>query len=381
MNLHIFPDDKFIDEFITIANSVNPNSNTFIVNASKPLRYVKSQCVYIAEYGSQEFDAIAGDLSQYRRVYIHFLTDAMCHFINNHADNNFILFWVFWGADLYKYIPYPLLDETTLLYLKTGHYKISSGLLGAIRSRIAKQHEHSERARAIKKLAYVLHFDEDEYKLILRYFPTKAKYQYFSYPNLLQLDYLDQPTDISVLKAVAQDIGMKLDKKIVLLGNSGWETGNHLSVLQGFAANKRDDYQVVVPLSYGNPEYIEYVIRQGKRLLGNKFVPLTTFLAPQTYSQLIKVVDYGIFNSRRTQGVGNIIALLYIGKKVFLNPMSTYYHFLNRKGVTFSSIDLLFSKVIEPLDSTSGEKNREIIRGMYSNKSSEETIRMILNIE
>ncbi len=73
MNLHVFPDDKFVDEFIAITNEVSSESNCYVINATKPLRYVKNYHVQVAMYGSQEFDSIAGDLSQYKRVYIHYL--------------------------------------------------------------------------------------------------------------------------------------------------------------------------------------------------------------------------------------------------------------------------------------------------------------------
>jgi len=367
MNLHIMPDDKFIDEFISVANEVNPESNTFLVNATDNPHYVKSKGknVYLAKYGTGEFSRIVGDLSQYERVYIHFLTQEMCSFINKNAHKKVMFLWLFWGGDLYEHITYPLLDESTQRYVKMRNRAFIPGLLMTIKSWRAKQREHSERLRAIQRLSYILHFDEGEYRLVQKYFPTQAKYLFFSYPNVLQFDLLDQPLDIDIVIAVTQERGIDLTKKILLLGNSGWEVGNHLSVLQGCAASKKDDYQIVVPLSYGNPDYIDYVIAQGKKLLGSAFVPLTTFLAPQIYSQLIKVAEAGVFNSRRTQGVGNIIALLYVGKQVFLNPVSLYYHFLCRRGVKVYSVDQLFSKEIEPLDSLSAEKNREIIKDMY----------------
>jgi len=374
------PDDKFIDEFISIANELNPELNTFLINSTNNPVYVKckEKNVHLAGYGTEEFERIVGDLYNYKRVYIHFLTQDMCEFINKNGHKNTMFLWVFWGSDLYDHIPYPLLDETNLKYRKLHTRKLPHRIYWFMRSWRTKHRQHSERLKAIQRLEYILHFDENEYKLVLKFFPTQAKFHFFSYPNVLQFSHLDQPLDIDVLKAIDPDRSIDLSKKILLLGNSGYETGNHLSVLQNLADNRLYGYQIVAPLSYGNPEYIKHVISVGKRLLGRSFIPITNFFAPQTYSHLIKAAEAGIYNSRRTQGVGNIISFLYIGKRVFLNPISAVYHYFDRKGIVTNSIDQLFSKEVGPLDFASAENNREIIRNMYSVQTCKETIRKIL---
>ncbi len=59
------------------------------------------------------------------------------------------------------------------------------GTLNLCRS---KNIAHLDRLRAIKRIDYILHFDEEEYKIVQRYYPTKAKYHFFSYATGFNLE-------------------------------------------------------------------------------------------------------------------------------------------------------------------------------------------------
>jgi hypothetical protein len=381
MNLHIFLDDKFVDEFIDIANEVGSESNIYVVNAAKPFRYVKNHNAHAAKWGSQEFEGITGDLSQYKRVYIHFLTQEMCNFINRHAESRAIFLWVFWGGDLYENIPYPLYDEQTQSYLKQHRSQNKPSLYRTLRSWQSERSERLQRSRAIKRLDYILHFDEEEYKLIQQYYPTKAKFFLYYYPPVTKWEHLDNPQEPDENRTLMQQLHIDNRKKIILLGNSGYETGNHLSILQKLASQKPGEQQVIVPLSYGNPAYIDFIISEGTRLLEDDFKPITTFLPPQKYSNLLQLVDGGIFNSWRTQGSGNIMALLYLGKQVYLSPKTTLYHLAKGYGIAVDTIDHFFSMRTAPIGFEAIQLNREIILNITSEQASKKTISNILRLE
>jgi hypothetical protein len=381
MNLHILPDDKFIDEFITIADEVASEANVFLVNAAEPLKYVKSKKIRVARYGSREFNSIVGDLSQYKKVYFHSLTREMCRFINSiPADNKVAFLWVFWGFDLYNYIPYQLYDKQTQTYVNKNAVQEKSGLLQLFKAWRRKRYLQQERQQAVQRLSYILHFDEEEYKLVQQYFPTKAKHFFFTYPNVVDFCFLDRKPESQELETLIQNINLNPNKKKVLLGNSGWATGNHLSILQRLASQKSEDLQIIVPLSYGKPEYIDFIISEGRRLLGDNFRPLTSFFSPQVYSYLLQMVDAGLFNSYRTQGAGNIVALLYLGKQVYLNPKTSYYKFLQKRGISIHPINDFFKNKIESLKTESTHANRNVILQMYSNEAIRNTIEKSLNV-
>lgn len=54
----------------------------------------------------------------------------------------------------------------------------------------------------------------------------------------------------------------------------------------------------------------------GINLFGDNFILLTEFLSPEEYAKILANVDVAIFAHRRQQALGNILALIYIGKKV-----------------------------------------------------------------
>jgi len=50
------------------------------------------------------------------------------------------------------------------------------------------------------------------------------------------------------------------------------------------------------------------------------------------YNSQLERAAIAIFNNKRQQALGNIIALLWMGCKVYLNPSNPIYLFLKRKG-------------------------------------------------
>jgi dTDP-N-acetylfucosamine:lipid II N-acetylfucosaminyltransferase len=338
MNLHIIPDEAFfVDIFIELLWNAAPDwQNKCVVNSATQPVYVQSNVPY-ARYGTQEFTEIVGDLAQYDRVFIHFLTDDMCKLIVD-ARLPTRFFWVFWGADLYRHIRYSLYDaETYELLVRrrmiTRRYEFVSFFTNWKRRHI--------RRLAIKKVEYILHYNRSEYDLILENFSTQAKYSFFFYLNVIPWPLLNEEPDTSMQIATKVKLGVPLDSTMILLGNSGAETNNHLPILRQFALDTSRNERIIVPLSYGNPVYISYLVEEGKRLLGERFVPVLEYLSPADYAHILKCCDFGIFNAHRAQGVGNIIALLFLGKRIFLNRKARIYDFLQENNVFIEPVEKL----------------------------------------
>ena len=76
------------------------------------------------------------------------------------------------------------------------------------------------------------------------------------------------------------------------------------------------------------------------------------------YNQILKKCGVAILNNFRQQAVGNTIALLWFGSKVFLSNKNPFYHYLKKIGVVIycyekdlnseKDLELLsFDKIIE----------------------------------
>jgi len=122
-------------------------------------------------------------------------------------------------------------------------------------------------------------------------------------------------------------------KKNILIGNSGFKTGNHLDVFAAIKNYNLVSNKIIVPLNYGIKEYINTVVAEGEQCFSEKYYPFLEFVSLQEYNAVLEEVGVAILNNKRQQAVGNTIGLLWMGAKVFLNKENPFYHYLKRIGI------------------------------------------------
>lgn len=70
MILHLSPDDKFIDHFIAVWDSISTIENKYLIyTPNDKLKYVKSQNVHFANPIRPEFRDTIGNLGSYRAIF------------------------------------------------------------------------------------------------------------------------------------------------------------------------------------------------------------------------------------------------------------------------------------------------------------------------
>ena len=119
----------------------------------------------------------------------------------------------------------------------------------------------------------------------------------------------------------------------IVLGNSATEANCHSEILRLL----HDQYggeaiEVYSPLSYGSIRYKDSVIALGDELLGEKFIPLTQYMDIDAYYDFLSDCDIGIFNNNRQQAMGNIRALLALGKKVYIRSDTAMWDYFRKGG-------------------------------------------------
>lgn len=119
----------------------------------------------------------------------------------------------------------------------------------------------------------------------------------------------------------------KKDYIAIQIGNSATATNNHIYIMEKLAKFREENIKIFVPLSYGEAGYADKVIKIGTEIFGDKFVAMTDFMETQEYYQFMDQMDIALFGIRRQQALGNIMALLYLGKKVFLKNHSIVQHY------------------------------------------------------
>lgn len=221
--------------------------------------------------------------------------------------------WIVWGSDVYSY------------YKRNNNIK--TRLYEALRKII------------ISEIPEIAAFVKEDFDLIKELYKTKAEYMPILYPIPVNTEHLDK---------------LKLNKShiqtVFFIGNSGDKSNQHTEMIDLLSPFKEEKIKVICPLSYGgSKEYRESVINFGLEQFGDKFTPLLYYMNQEEYSQVLGYVDVALMNHKRQQALGNILALLYLEKKVFLRSEITSFSFLKRHNFVIFDIDRIKEMSFEQL--------------------------------
>ena len=102
--------------------------------------------------------------------------------------------------------------------------------------------------------------------------------------------------------------------------------GNHYEIIQKLSTIN-PGYPILLPLSYGDKEYSNIIKESSEKFINVEVIRKK--LERNMYYEKLTEVGWAIFNVKVQQAVGNIIALIWMGSKVFLDKnASTYKDFL-----------------------------------------------------
>lgn len=268
--------------------------------------------------------------------------------------------WLFWGGEIYNN---PLINTQEMYgkYTKSAimayNKSFRNDIIQFIRRYIIKPSIYVKLKNIIPKFKHIgVPFEEDYIEI-----SQKAKlehassfFQYSYYP----LEYIF--TDLT---------DCKINGNNILVGNSSTPENNHIDIFEMLKNANLYNREVITILSYGDLHYRDLLLKGGERILGNSFKPIIEFLPLIEYNSLLKSCNVAIMNHYRQQGMGNVISLLWMGTKLFLNSRNSIYHFLKRKKIIVYSVDEL-SKNINiintPLDEDEIKHNRNVLLSEFS---------------
>jgi hypothetical protein len=154
------------------------------------------------------------------------------------------------------------------------------------------------------------------------------------------------------------------DEILILVGNSADKTNRHEFIFDKLRKFSSDNIKVITPLSYSYRDgYRERIINIGKEIFGEKFYPLTEFLPYDKYLEILFNIDIAIFAHNRQQGMGNLIQLLGLGKKVYLNPETSQWNLLQNLGIKVYDIN---RDIDLNINAKELENNKKIVREWFS---------------
>jgi hypothetical protein len=152
------------------------------------------------------------------------------------------------------------------------------------------------------------------------------------------------------------------------VGNSADPSNNHIEILDKIKKdiNKNEKIKIICPLSYGKKDHAKKVIQYGKKLFGKNFVPLKKFMDLKTYNKLQSNIDIAIFNHQRQQAMGNILTLLYLGKKVYIRDDIVTWDFMQKNDIKVFSFNNLKNNLLKKIDINVAKDNRKKINSRFN---------------
>jgi hypothetical protein len=243
-------------------------------------------------------------------------------------------FWFIWGGDLY-------------------YYKFRPKI---IRSQI----NEFLRKRMFSKLNRIITFNTGNYGIYKKIYNENARLSKAFYPFRYSYDDLDR-----LMERKREDGPLR-----IIAGNSASENNLHNEILDALSGLKDEPLEIFMPLSYGVIEdYVNSVIEKGKELFGDRFKPLTEHMDEMEYYTLLSRMDVGFYYQDRPQGMGNILPLVYMGKKVFIKSNMVTWELFKDLGIeVFDSHDAKRMDIAQfsSISERSAEKNGAIIREAFS---------------
>ncbi|MEG1300387.1 MAG: TDP-N-acetylfucosamine:lipid II N-acetylfucosaminyltransferase [Erysipelotrichaceae bacterium] len=302
--LHFFPNEKFTRDYILFVNrNFDVNMHYFLIYGSFHDQYEMVNADNVTYEFRSNKTKVFKIIDEFDNFILHsmFLSNKYLLKIKKNSKANVIP--VFWGGDLYDRIK----------YIKKGENKFNLKLI------------LSEHIRKLfyEKIKYVGTLTPQDYDFYLNSYKSKAK-------NLL-VSYTAEYFNTDIIKELIAKSDIRKERKSnelkVLVGHCASREINHINSIN-LIKRQTINCKVFVPLSYGDKAYSNEVIRYGKQVLSNKFVPIQGFMSFEEYSDFLSDVDLFILDSDRQIGLGNIFHSLLFGTQLFLPENSKNFQFL-----------------------------------------------------
>lgn len=166
----------------------------------------------------------------------------------------------------------------------------------------------------------------------------------------------------------------------ILVGNSASFANNHVEAFQVLAKADLGDRRVIVPLTYGDEAYRDGVLASGERRLGDRFHPIVEHLPIDEYLTLLGSCGVSLFNHRRQQGVGNIVAALQQGSHLCLDRRNPLFGWLRDQGVTVRPVRGLLDEVpTGPVPDDVLARHRQVLADVWGVERVEANVRDLLD--
>ena len=354
--LHIVDDEKFIDAAHRICEAAAPGRHRFVMftDAAKD-RFIKIAPVErraLAMLGSRrEIERLCEGHSV---VVLHSLEERKLALLRN-LPQRMTVWWLGWGFDYYD------LTQTELLMPLTRAARPRSPpepWLARLRARWQRRFDKSgSRVELLQRVDYFSPVIAEDFALVQQALPAfRARSLAWKY-GTLEDDF------------IRGFEGRSVNGPNVLIGNSATMTNNHLEAFELLRGLELGGRRVIVPLSYGNAAYQGIIEAQGEARFGAAFQPLRDFMPIEQYVATVASCSIVVMNHLRQQAVGNVVIMLYLGAKVFLDARNPLFANLRRHGFHVFATEQLVAEFSDALDDERQRENRNRLTTLWSRQA------------
>lgn len=332
--IHIMPREKFTERFVNFIFSNFDFSEHFFFLTGE-----------YTEYNiNQTFQSHITWVTNYRELYQNQTYKNML------LECEKIIINGVWGSEMMLfYFPRYIRKKTYLFFWGADIY----GLREKIPFReIRKRCKRAARKYLIKNVGGIVTLIQGDFDVLQKY--VKVKGNHF-------VARMASNKEVYEMQEALLDYHKPTDPYYVLLGNSATASNRHYEMIDLVIKYKDSNIKFLCPLSYGDMDYARDVIAYGNEKLGDSFVPLTEFMEAREYYQLLNKCSAGIFNNDRQQALGNILALLRFGAKVYLREGTSMWEFLKEKGMLVYNMEQLSDDFVNPSEEMQCKNHNAII--------------------
>lgn len=368
--VHIATDEKFINAAVWQFEKLEVESIFYIIvdDIDKKLKHVKlKKNIFLIANNIKELEAFGRSLDKASLICSHGLSYFSSIVINNLIKENKVL-WFLYGKELYNN-PY-LYDKRSIVGRETFDKFLSKSLINSIKTKFndffrnlfylmrkGTLSPYKEITNAMRRSDYCGVLYEEEYKIVKRRLRTNIKFLKFSYYPI---------------EKMLGDTDTFISGNNILLGNSATYTNNHLEAITLLKKIELEGRYIIMPLSYGNSKYKEKVILESKGVFGSYFSPIVSFMPLLEYNAYIQSCGIVIMNHYRQQAVGNVLTMLWMGAKVYLDKRNSLFTYLRRIGVYVYELEEDLNEnnkdVFNSLTKEQQKHNRECLRKEITKK-------------
>ena len=147
----------------------------------------------------------------------------------------------------------------------------------------------------------------------------------------------------------------------VMIGHSGFSNDNHIGVMTSLERFSDRNMRIYMVLSYGEEDYIKKVREYVDEKWSGKVVIIDKFMPYGEFASLLGQMDVAIFDGRASYALGNIGMLLFLEKKIFLNPDGVIRRAFDLEDVPYALTDsiekMTFDEFSAPIEYKNANNN------------------------